>query len=649
MLDAPEWILPTLTLIMAIGLPIWIIISWIYEVTPEGIEKTAKVSENELVTEITNKRLNIFIIVSLSIAVIVMGLKLSNFFSDSDKEFSIAVLPFDDMSQANDNEWFCDGVTESILTKLSKINGLTVLSRTSVKQYKNHEKTIPEIAAELGVDYILEGSVRKQNNDLLITAQLINANDKHIWADDFEGTKDDIFAIQQNVAEKIVNKLKINLTPEEKKSLKDDPTQNKKAYDLYMKGLHFSDMHTHEDFKTSIDLFQQAIDLDPDFAEAYAEMSTSYFISRGYIDEIKNRDEYIENINNAKRYADKSLQLDPDLAIANIVKGSFLMWIDNDEEKAKKYFEKALVSNNNNPRVYFILSHYYIEKNPRDLEKAINMSNMAAKLDPFSIDINYANIRYLAENNYIVEAEANYKKSARLFSERDKFKLKDIIIRNKGEKLSLQNRDWSELIDIYLLEIQKDPNNYFHLVLLGNAYDEILNDNVNYLKYAKRAYALNSSDEYWANSYLNALLENDEFKEAELLMNSTNYKNVISTTGELKNRFHFYYNQGNYKKAQEILKDTVIPKNYWFRIANYAQLGKRNKIDSLLKEKEYNNNQKAMVYAILKEKDSMYHYLGKLDDLKFVNGRREYDSYRKEERYKALLKKNYLPITHWNE
>ena len=228
-LETPEWVFKTIMTLLVICFPIWVLFSWVYEVTPEGLKKTHKVSTEQSITQTTNKRLNILILVGLAAAILIVlfqpnfnnsNTTISN---DLEQDLSIAVLPFDDMSSTGDTQWFCDGMTEDILTHLSKISGIRVISRTSVMQYKNHKKTIPEIAKELGVSHILEGSVRKHENNVLITAQLIQANDEHLWADNFNEKLENVFKIQSDVSKKIVKQLQIKLTPEEEVSI------NKKA------------------------------------------------------------------------------------------------------------------------------------------------------------------------------------------------------------------------------------------------------------------------------------------------------------------------------------------------------------------------------------------------------------------------------------
>jgi len=666
MVDAPDWALKSITIIMAIGLPVWIIVSWIYDITPQGIEKTAKDSGSELVTQVTNKRLNAFIIASLSIAVIVLTLKLTNVFEDSNKQYAIAVLPFHNI---NADEGFSDGITFDIYTYLAAVKSLKVISTKSTMKYKGTDKTISEIADELGVDFLVDGNVRKNNKRVLISASLINANDEQEWSEKYDESEEDPFKIQQAVSQKIVEELKIKLSPQEEEAIEKLPTENKQAYDKYKEGLGFSDKHTQEDFNKSIDLFQQVIDLDPNFAEAYVEIANSRFLLRQWIDKDKERDKYLENLNIGRQQINKALEIDSNSALAYAMKGSFLFWLNDgvDKEKSKEYYDKAYELNNNNPRVYFILSHYYYYKTPRDIEKCLYNINKAVELEHLSIDNNYYKVFYLLEDNKITEAESHYNKAIYLFTKEDKITLKNTILTRKAEQLSIQNKDWSEAINRYHREIEQDSNNSYLHRKLGEAYDEILNDDINYLKYTKKAYDLDSTVVEFSKielrelvlmkdnlgSYLTALFENNKFKEADKLMRSIKYRNLISDEEKSEFQFHYYYDKENYQEAQKIIEKDLLPKDLWFVLLNYAQLGERKKVTDLLNEKEYNYPLKARVFAILKKKDSMYHYLERLDshnaEIKGPNSQREFDPYRKEERYKALLRKHYLPITHWNE
>jgi TolB-like protein/lipoprotein NlpI len=222
---------------------------------------------------------------------------------------SIAVLPFKNMSASKEDEFFSDGITEDILTQLSKINDLRVISRTSVMKYKDTQKTVSEIAEELNVGTILEGSVRRSGNRVRIVGQLINARaDQHLWAETYDREMKDIFAIQSEVAQKIASSLKAKLSPEERERIEKTATQSTEAYALYLKGRSHYNRYTKDDNEQSITFFKEALQLDPKYALAYAGLGDAYSqrVQRyGFV---------MSWIDSAVAAAQVALSLDPELA-----------------------------------------------------------------------------------------------------------------------------------------------------------------------------------------------------------------------------------------------------------------------------------------------------------------------------------------------
>ncbi len=376
-IETPDWVLKTLTLLMAMGFPIWVIFSWVYEVTPKGIKKTTSVSIEQSITAKTNKRLNILIIIFLIIAIVVSFFNrsapkiISSKISKPISENSIAVLPFDDMSSESDTQWFCDGVAEDILTNLTKIKDLKVISGTSTERYRDTDKSISEIAKELGVSYILDGSVRKQDDKVLISAYLISANDEQIWADSYNKDLEDVFSIQQDVSKKIVQQFQLVLSPEEEKVLYTLPTQNLEAYEALLRARSFAGKGTKEGFDLSIELYQQAIDLDPNFADAYAEMAFSYIDNRG-----RDMNNWNKNLNIVRRLVDKALKIDPNSAKAYSAKGVVAIF-DHNQEEAKENFKKSIELNSNDPDAHRNMARYYLRRNSKDLNKSLYHINKA--------------------------------------------------------------------------------------------------------------------------------------------------------------------------------------------------------------------------------------------------------------------------------
>jgi TolB-like protein/Tfp pilus assembly protein PilF len=648
--NSPDWIKQTFTVALAIGLPVWIVISWIYQLTPQGVEKTTKESENELVTQATNKRLNAFIIASLSIAVIVLALNLFVFNSisdDSNKQYAIAVLPFESMDNGQDDFFFVDGMAMDIHTYLSKIQGLSVISDKTIQKYRGSDKTNPEIAKELGVDYLINGNVRKYDDEVKITAQLIDANDVQVWAEPYTRKFVDIFKLQQDVSKEIAEQLKVELTPEEEEALDRYPTENMEAYNLFLKGRSLVLKRGISNINKALELFQQALDLDSNYAEVYAEMGYCYYLlatSTQGAKTIYDLLDYDEALDKTNLYLEKALKINPNTFRVYVVK-AMIAGRDGFRDEMKEYYEKALAINPNDAEVQLGYSFLFSNQIP-DIENRIKHIKIAQQLEPFSVRINRALHSILLLAGKIQEAEDHLNRMGFIFPN-------SLQIRLESYTRVHKNKDWTEAIRLYEEKLKQDPNNHNLNEVLGNLYDEVLNDNVNFLKHYKKAYEIDSTSIQSNQQYIIALLDNKKFIEAFKFMESENFKSVFSKPEQLQMLFIYYMYQ-DYPKALEITKDTLFKNNYLhkYKVFVYAALGDRENFNRIINENTFDNIEMAELYAILKEKDSMYHYLDKLNGIyamKGINASSDFDPYRKDERFKALLKKSYLPLTHWNE
>ncbi|MHC4540819.1 MAG: protein kinase domain-containing protein, partial [Planctomycetota bacterium] len=289
----------------------------------------------------------------------------------------IAVLPFTSISSEAGEEWFVDGMTDALITQLGKIKALTVKSRTSAMQYKNISKPMSEISRELGVDGLIEGSVIRVGNDVQVTARLFDGRmDKYIWGDFFPGTFSDILALQSKATLAIAQEIEVALTPEEKSRIARTETINPDAYEACLKGQFFFWKFTKEGFKSAIDYLQQAIDIDPNYAEAHAWASLAQWSPSiwGY-------SRPGESFLKARSAANRAVALDETLAIAHVSVG-----YDWDWKKAKESFERARELNPNDPEVYSGLGWYFVMAGRFD--EAIDAMQTAVKLDPFSPVLN---------------------------------------------------------------------------------------------------------------------------------------------------------------------------------------------------------------------------------------------------------------------
>jgi len=292
-------------------------------------------------------------------------------------EKSVAVLPFTNLSNDPEQEYFSDGVVEAILNHLFKVGDLKVISSTSTKRYKNTELPIKEIARELGVSSILEGSVQKIGNNVRITTQLIDAKtDMHLWSEIYDKDISDIFLIQSEVAQNVAMELKAKLTSEEKEQIGKNYTNNTEAYSLYLQGRYFWYRRTKEDLARSVEYFEKAISIDQEYALAYAGLADAYFIQAywGWLP-------WDEGTAKSKELSVKALKIDKNLAEAHTVLGAILNYREWNWEEARRELQLAV---DLNPK--FVTAHHYYSELLDILgenDKARSHINLALEIDPF--------------------------------------------------------------------------------------------------------------------------------------------------------------------------------------------------------------------------------------------------------------------------
>src|SRR4029453_6616406 len=291
---------------------------------------------------------------------------------------SIAVLPFANLSAEKDNEYFSEGLSEEIIMNLSKLQKLKVITRGSTVRYAKEGKTHKQTAIDLGVQYLLEGSVRRHGRDLRITAQLVDAfRDEYLWSETYRGTMEDIFDIQEKVAAEIVQALQLRLSPDEKQVLKKRFTENTGAYQLYLQGRFFWNRRSEEALKTAIRYFEQAIERDPNYALAWAGIADSYSLLGEY-GNIPRKELYPK----AEAAVHKALEIDDQLAEVHTSLASLLMLSKWDWANSKREFKLALELNPNYATAHHWYSFWFL--NMGRLEESVRMISRAEELDPVS-------------------------------------------------------------------------------------------------------------------------------------------------------------------------------------------------------------------------------------------------------------------------
>lgn len=293
----------------------------------------------------------------------------------------IAVLPFTNLSTGANDAYFADGLTEELISQLSRINDLRVIARTSVLQYKNANKGVDVIGRELEVGTILEGSVRKAGDKVRITAQLIDVpSQTHHWSRDYDRRLENIFEVQSDIAKKVGDALRITLLPEVATVMSTPGTNNPEAYDAYLQGLFYLQKRSNEDARKATDFFKQAIHLDPNFAGAYAKLSHNYYNSAYLAFDMSSE----EVAALARDAAKKAIELDPNLADGYVQLAEVLLHYDWDWRGAEAALKKAVELNPSDLRAHKVLGHRLLSVVLRRSEEGITESQLAARLDPMS-------------------------------------------------------------------------------------------------------------------------------------------------------------------------------------------------------------------------------------------------------------------------
>src|SRR5256714_1451705 len=333
--ELPNWSQRLVIVLLLAGFPIALILAWAFDVTPEGVRVTAR---SPSLPAHRRGRRNLFILLTIGVVVsAVTGFFLLPRASARKLDKSIAVLPFENLSDDKENAFFADGIQDDILTNLSKIGELKVISRTSVMPYRGKATNVRDIGKQLGVSNILEGSVRRSGNKVRVNVQLIDANsDEHIWASDYDRDITDVFAIQTDLAQKISDALQAKLSPAEKSRMERKPTENGEAYLAFVEAHNLQNaVEEFEKLKQSEQLYARAIQLDPTFALAIARYSQ---LESWIVHSFERTPERREK---ARTLAQQALQLQPDLPEAHLAMGFSLYYGDNNFEAALKEFEIA--------------------------------------------------------------------------------------------------------------------------------------------------------------------------------------------------------------------------------------------------------------------------------------------------------------------
>jgi len=374
-INAPTWIPQVLVFSAALGLPLALVLAWFYEWTSEGIKATSEF-EDSVPVRFLGRKVDFAIIGLLVLAVGFLLLRPPSGDQTTALPSSVAVLPFENLSPDPDNAYFAAGIHEEVLNQLVKLRNLSVISRTSVMRYEDSSLSIPEIASELNVETILEGSVRYADDRVRIAAQLIDAEtDEHLWSEVYERDFSDVFAIQAGIAESIADALEVEFSSTERESIERIPTHSPEAYQFYLASLALGGASS----VLANDLLDRAIRLDPDFALAYAQKawrSTGALVGVGLG---ASPDEALELERAVRENADRALALDPTIGLAYAALGVVhqARWRGTAAELA---FQRAVQLSPNNASV--LVAYGRFKRYRGEYDVAIELNQRAAELAP---------------------------------------------------------------------------------------------------------------------------------------------------------------------------------------------------------------------------------------------------------------------------
>ena len=415
LLGLPEWVDRLVFLLLVVGFPLALIFAWAFELTPEGLKNEKDVDRSESITHVTGRKLDFAIIAVFAVALVFFA---STHQWDSETghtetaDKSIAVLAFTDLSPAQDQEYFSDGISEELLNVLSKIPGLRVAARTSSFQFKGENRDVIDIGQQLNVAFVLEGSVRKSGVQIRITAQLVDAsNGFHLWSETYDRELANIFAVQDEISAAIVDALKEHLGLQVEVAPRVVTAANTEAHEAYLRGRYLVVQRTTATVEGAVREFEKAITLDPDYALAHAELAIATLLLGGFgFDGALTTTEAIAR---AAPHAELAMALDPNLAEAHAAIG-YVLQVQGNLEEALTQLEQAIEINPNYSIVYNWMGVILYVDLGRYAESFV-VFEKATRLDPLSLPAISNYVGTLIVRNRLAEADREIEKFASIF------------------------------------------------------------------------------------------------------------------------------------------------------------------------------------------------------------------------------------------
>jgi TolB-like protein len=379
--EVPNWATRLVILLLVLGFPVAVIIAWAFELTPEGIKRMEDAAVAAPVKRSGGRAWIVIVVAAglVSMALFFLGRYTVGPRGDAKAaaDKSIAVLPFENRSEDKANSYFADGIQDEILTRLSKIDDLKVISRTSTQRYKSSPENLPEIAKQLGVAHVLEGSVQKAGDQVRVNVQLINAQtDAHLWAEVYDRKVADILAVQSEIAETIAKALQVKLSTRERKAVAAKPTDSPEAYDAYLRGLAvWMGLELSPKSRREMeDHYTRAVQLDPKFALAWAYLSVVHTLTYA------EQEPTTERLALAKRAVDTAFELQPTLGDAHFALGLYRYRGLRDYDAALKAFDDAI--QHGVEKALSLEFASYVKRRQGKWDEALALNTESQQLDP---------------------------------------------------------------------------------------------------------------------------------------------------------------------------------------------------------------------------------------------------------------------------
>jgi TolB-like protein len=394
--DAPPWVMRIFIIVIILGFPVALILSWAFEITLEGIKLESEIDPNKSVARRTGRKI---VAVTVALAVVAAGLlafqllrsksrataAISSAISNATAEIpakTIAVLPFDNLSEDKANAYFVTGMRDEILTKLAQLQDLKLVSRTSTDKFQSHPEDTRSVSRELNVAHVLEGSVQKRGDDVLINVQLIDArSENHLWAQSYRRSFSHIFDIEAEVASEVVDALNVRLAPAEAQRLRKAATESPRAHDLFLRARALNNRSDEQSFRQAITLLEEAVREDPDYAAAWAQMANTY---------VHIADAYsapIDVLGPMRHAALQAVRADEKAGSGHVSLGAVALLYDRNFPLAKHELERAVVLDPNSPDAHQWLGRYLamIEKKFVSGRREVQRARALDPLNPWPV------------------------------------------------------------------------------------------------------------------------------------------------------------------------------------------------------------------------------------------------------------------------